>query len=78
MLSMEKIQIKDIKKGQVVKERVPFGKADFVKLKAIEDSRKIEGELVQWVVNVKVMSTGEIIEILQTEGLEHYGPSLFI
>jgi hypothetical protein len=71
---MTPIKIKDIKKGDVFYER---GSMDWYSLSALEDghflgSMEIMGKVCdQFTVNVKT-EFGDVINILVTEGLEHY------
>ncbi len=71
---MDPVKIKDIKKGDVFYER---GSMDWYSLSALEDGHfkgtiDIMGKMYdQFTVDVKT-EFGDIINILVTEGLDHY------
>jgi len=70
---MRNIHIKNIKKGQIFKE----SDQEFV---ALEDAY-ISGALgkhSQYSVNGKHTVTGDVVDFMVTETLEHYGPKLTI
>ena len=70
---MRSIYIKNIKKGQIFKEH----DKEFV---ALEDAF-VSGTLdkhSQYSVQGKPTTTGEVVEFMETETLEHYGPKLTI
>ena len=65
---MRSIYIKNIKKGQIFKEH----DKEFVALEDAFDKHS------QYSVQGKPTTTGEVVEFMETETLEHYGPKLTI
>lgn len=72
----QRIYLKDCKTGMRISEVCGMSA---IYCTMLEDAAPTpNGEYKSWKANVRREDNGEIVEMFQTEGYEHYGPNLFL
>lgn len=69
---MKRIDIKNIKQGTLFYEK----NEEYIALEDAYISSKLDNQYKQYSVNGKHTTHGHVVDFMETETLEHYGPKL--